>query len=87
MKTNGEIKDRGCTDGRPQRVYKTKIEISSPTAVVESILITSTMAAKEKRDVTTVDILGAFLQTAASDGKIIKLQGAIVKSLLKINPD
>ena len=24
MKTNGEIKARGCADGRPQRVCKTK---------------------------------------------------------------
>ena len=44
------------------------------------------MAAKEKRDVATADIPGAFLQTKASKGTIIKLQGAIVTSLLKINP-
>ena len=45
------------------------------------------MAAKEKRDVATVDIPGAFLQTVASDGTIIKLQGAIVEALIKINPE
>ena len=33
-----------------------------------------------------VDIPGAFLQTPASDDTIIKLQGAIVKIMLKINP-
>ena len=33
-----------------------------------------------------VDIPGAFLQTKASDDTIIKLQGAIVKIMLKINP-
>ena len=48
MKSNGEIKARGCADGREQRVYKTKAEISSPTVAVESIFITSAMAAKEK---------------------------------------
>ena len=33
-----------------------------------------------------VDIPGAFLQTMASDNTIIKLQGAIVGIMLKINP-
>ena len=33
-----------------------------------------------------VDIPGEFLQTKASDGTIIKLQGAIVVALLRINP-
>ena len=56
-------------------------------AAVEYIFITSAMAAKEERDVATVDIPGAFLQTDASDQTLIKLQGAIIESLLKINPD
>ena len=87
LKTNGEIKARGCADGRPQRVYKTKQETSSPTAAVESIFITCAMAAKEGRDVASADIPGAFLQTKASDETFIKLQGAIVVALLKVNPD
>ena len=36
-------------------------------------------------DVAIVDVPGVFLQTLASDGKIIKIQGAIVKIMLKIN--
>ena len=87
VKTSGEIKARGCANGRPQQVYKTREETSSPTAAVESIFITSVMAAKENRDVATVDIPGAFLQTEASDETCIKLQGAIVESIFKINRD
>ena len=45
------------------------------------------MNAKERRDVAHVDIPGAFLQTPASDGTIIKLQGVLVKTLIKVNPD
>ena len=45
------------------------------------------MAAKEWRDMTNADIPGAFLQTKASDDTLIKLQGAIVMALLKINPE
>ena len=78
MKTDGGIKARGCTDGRLQRVYKTKQETSSPIVSVESIFITCAMTTKEKRDVATADIPGAFLQTKASKGTIVKLQGAIV---------
>ena len=81
MKSNGEIKVRGGADGRPQRVYKTKEETSSSTAAVESIFITCKMAAKERRDIVTVDIPGAFLQTEVSDETFIKLQGAIVEAL------
>ena len=44
------------------------------------------MNAKENREVAHVDIPGAFLQTPASDGTIIKLQGVLVLTLLKVNP-
>ena len=30
MKTNGEIKARGCADGRPQRIYKTNRRCHHP---------------------------------------------------------
>ena len=44
------------------------------------------MDAQEKRDISYVIIPGAFLQTKSSDGMIIKLQGAVVESLIRINP-
>ena len=85
-KRNCVIKGRGCADGRPQRIYKTKEETSSLTASIESILITSVMDALENRDIAYVDIPGSFLQTKASDVTIIKLQGEVVDALLRINP-
>ena len=45
------------------------------------------MNAKEGRDVADVDIPGAFLQTPVNDGTIIKLQGVLVTTLVKVNPD
>jgi hypothetical protein len=39
-----------------------KDEASLPTELLESVLITSLIAAFENRDVATVDIAGAFLQ-------------------------
>ena len=50
------------------------------------MFITGLIDAQENRDVAVVDIPGAFLQTAVSDDTIIKLQCAIVKIMLKINP-
>ena len=44
------------------------------------------MNAKEDRDVAQVDIPGDFLQTPASDGTIIKLQGVLVMTLTKVDP-
>ena len=87
-KRSGNIKGRGCADERPQRVYKSKMETSSPTVCTESIFIGAAIDAKEKRDVGHIDIPGAFLQTPASDGTIIKLQGVLVlvMMLIKINP-
>ena len=85
QKRNGDIKGRSCADGRPQRLYKTKAETSSPTAAIKSVLITGLIDAQEGRDVAVVDIPGAFLQTKASDDTIIKLQGSIVKIMLKID--
>ena len=87
QKRTGEIKGRGCADGRPQRLYKTKLETSSPTVCTESVFIGAAMDAKEGRDIGHVDIPGAFLQTDASDDTIIKLQGVLVITLLKINPE
>jgi len=72
-KRNGEIKGRGCADGRPQQLYKSKEETYSQTASTESIFITALIDAQEGRDVAIVDIPGAFLQTMASDNNIIKL--------------
>ena len=87
MKRTGEVKGRGCADGRPQRIYKDKLETSSPTVCTESVFIGSAMDAKEKRAVAHVDIPGAFLQTEASDDTIIKIQGVLVTTLVKINPE
>ena len=78
MKSNGNIKARGCTNERPQHIYKSKEDTSLSTAAVESIFITSVMVAKEGRYVASVDIPGTFLQTEVSDDTMINLQEVIV---------
>ena len=85
-KRNGDINGRGCADGQPQKVYKYKLETLPPTMCLEFIFIGCAMNTKEKRDVTHVDIPGAFLHTLAGDGTIITLQGVLVMTLVKVNP-
>jgi hypothetical protein len=66
-KRTGIIKGRGCANGRKQRDYLTKEDTSSPTVAIELVLLSCTIDAKERSDVATVDIPGAFMQTDMED--------------------
>jgi hypothetical protein len=50
----GSNKQRGTIDTQ---------DASSPTLVLESVLLTCVIDAEEKRDVATIDIPNAFVQT------------------------
>ena len=63
QKCSGQIKGRGCADGRKQRQYTGKEEKTSPTITTESVMLTSTIDAKEGRDMATVDIPSAFMHS------------------------
>jgi hypothetical protein len=43
----GQIKGRGCADGRKQRIYKTKEETSAPTVAIEALMLLCIIDAKE----------------------------------------
>ena len=88
-KRDGRIKGRGCADGRPQRVYTTKAESSSPMASLAGLIMTCVIDAYAGRDVATVDIPWAFLQTKMpSEEKVhVVLEGRIAELLAKIAPD
>jgi hypothetical protein len=62
-KRDGNVKGRGCADGRPQRLYTPKNETSLPTASLAGLIMTCAIDAYGGREVATVDIPGAFLQT------------------------
>jgi hypothetical protein len=83
----GLIKGRGCADGRKQRGYLTKQETSPPTVAIESVMLSCTIDAKERRDVaTTVDIPGAFMQTDMEDTVHMVLEGTMAELLVKLDP-
>ena len=58
----GRNKKRGKTD---------KTDATSPTAALESVLLTSTIDAKEGRDVAIIDIPNAFVTTRIENKKDI----------------
>ena len=58
---------RTVADGNKQRGYIDKEDASSPTVATESVILTSIIDALEKRDVATVDIPNALIQTVVEE--------------------
>jgi hypothetical protein len=87
QKRCGRIKGRGCADGRKQRLYKTKQEMSAPTVAIESMFLTSTIDARERRYVVTTDIPGVFMQCDVDELIHDKLEGPLVSLLAKVDPN
>jgi hypothetical protein len=88
-KQDGTVKARTCANGSTQRAYIPREEATSPTASTESILMTAVIDAKQERDVMTLDVPNAFVQTPipqSGDKIIMKIRGRLVDILLEISP-
>ena len=86
QKRTGQIKGRGCADGRKQRLHTPKDDASSPTVATESVLLSCVIDAKERRDVATVDIPGAFMQGDQDETVHMRLEGTLAELLTKCDP-
>ena len=86
QKRTGQIKGRGCADGRKQRLDTPKGAASSPTVATESVLLSCVIDAKEQRDVATVDIPGAFMQGDQDETIHMRLEGTLAELLTKCEP-
>ena len=75
QKRCGKIKGRVVADGRKQRNYVPREEATSPTIKLESLIMSLLVDAKEKRDVATADIVGAYLLADMKDKVVVKLTG------------
>jgi hypothetical protein len=82
----GTIKGRGCADGRKQRLWKTKEETSSPTVRTESLLLSCVIDAKERRQVMSCDVPGAFMQVDVDEVVHVRLEGELAELLTKVDP-
>ena len=90
LKINGKIKVRAVSSGNKQRDFIIKEEVSSPTVATELVLLSFVINAQEYRDVATIDIPNAFIQTHVEnieDMATIIVLGALVDVLVDISPD
>eukprot|EP00957_Ditylum_brightwellii_P059845 4543513-Ditylum_brightwellii.AAC.1 len=88
-KRDKTLKARSCANGSKQRSYIARDEAASPTAATEAILITGVIEAKQNRNIMTLDIPNAFVQTPVPEkGEkiIMKIRGLLVDILLKLCP-
>jgi hypothetical protein len=83
-KRDKSVKGRMVYNGRPTREWLSWEDAASPTAALESILITGVIEAKEERDVMTCDIPNAFIQAylpkkePEEDRVVMKITGVLV---------
>ena len=88
QKRDGSAKARACVDGRPQRLWMDKDEAASPTVLLESVMLTSVIDAKEEREVAVVDIPNAFVQTEMEGDRVVmKMRGKLAELLVKVSPE
>ena len=89
------MKGRACAYGRTQRSTTSKEEASRPTASLDAILLSCVIDAMEDRNVATVDIPNAFVQTkldlkdkqGMKQRVIMKITGNLADLLLKTAPE
>ena len=82
----GKLKGRVCANGRKQRRYISREEVSSPTVQLESIIATLLIDAKERRDVAVADVTGAYLKTVMTDHVVTKVTGSATDIMCDVNP-
>ena len=63
-----------------------KEDAAAPTVALESVFVTATIDAKEKREVVTIDIPGAFLHADNDDYVIMKMNGWLAELMVKTDP-
>jgi hypothetical protein len=89
----GDCKVKGCTCANvsSQQGYINKEDAESPTVATESIAITATIEVKQGRDIMTIDVPNAFIQTNMKkiDGNrvIMKICGPLEEMLVSQNPE
>ena len=87
MKRNGTLKSRACADGRQQKLWTNKEQVSSPTPSIDSLKYTMIVDAQEKRDVAVVDLPAQFLQTKMDEVIHLKVPGPLVLLLVEHEPN
>jgi Reverse transcriptase (RNA-dependent DNA polymerase) len=84
-KRTGELNGRTCADGSVQRSLYDKSKFTSPTVASDALLYTLIIDAKERRDVATADVVGAYLNADMDQFTLMKLTGDTVDIMISVN--
>ena len=90
QKESGEVKGRLVGRGDQSHDFLTKEDTASPTVSQDGIEATCTIDAYEGRDMMSMDVPNAFIQTITPKGKnkiIMKITGVMVKYMIDIAPE
>lgn len=83
----GKVKTWACVNGSTQRDYIPKETTASPTIMTDSVMITSTIDAHERRRVVTLDIPGAFLHADLDEEVVMLLRGQLANLMVQVDPE
>jgi hypothetical protein len=92
-KRDATIKGSMVANGKPSREWLHQDDSASPTASLESLLLTAIVDAHEGRDVMSGDVPNAFIQTEmppTDEGAaliMIKITGPLVAMLVQLAPE
>jgi hypothetical protein len=92
-KRDGTVKGRMVYNGKPTREWLSREDSASPTAALESIMLTAVIDAHEERDVMTCNIPNAFIQALMPKVKggdervMMKITGVLVDMFVGLNPE
>jgi hypothetical protein len=92
-KRDGTIKGRMVYNGRPTKEWISREDSSSPTAALESIMLTGVIDAHEGHDVMACNIPNAFIQAlmpeirTGEERVVINITGVLVGMLVELNPE
>jgi hypothetical protein len=89
-KRDANVKGRMVAGGNKQRGKIENIDASSPTAALESVLLTAIINAHEGCDIAVIDIPSAFLQICLEDDAdkaIVRLHGKLAELMVKVAPE
>ena len=84
-KRDGSIKGRTCANGKKQRLWKSKAELTSPTVCTDSVFITLMVDAYEGRATEVVDVSRAYLNAEIDEFLVLKFIDEQVNTMYWIN--
>ena len=90
LKKDGKIKGRVVAGRNKQIDFIRNEEASPPTVATEAVILSCVIDEQEHREVATIDIPNAFIQTRVEkieDMATIIVRGALVDVLVEIAPD